>query len=174
MRGRGWAATAAAVVLVGGCSGEVELADRDSIDQFGVPALDLHAEHPCALVPDATAVELGILHEDGSGSAQSDGNCYFTNRVDASVDVRVDRFDEDLATESAVAATVSAAFSGAEGREFASVEGYPGFTTVFPDSCDLIVATSDEHELFVQVSADDACDTAVEVARTVIANSPES
>ncbi|QRN79246.1 MAG: DUF3558 domain-containing protein, partial [Nocardiopsis sp. BM-2018] len=63
MRGRGWAATAAAVVLVGGCSGEVELADRDSIDQFGVPALDLHAEHPCALVPDATAVELGILHE---------------------------------------------------------------------------------------------------------------
>ena len=173
MRGRGWAATAAVAVLASGCSGEVELADRDSIDQFGVPALDLNAEHPCELVPDATAVELGILHEDGSGSAQSDGNCYFTNRVDASVDVRVDHFDEDLATESAVATTVSAAFSGTGGQEFASVEGYPGYTTAFPDSCGLVVAASDEHELFVQVSADDACDTAVEVARVVITNSPE-
>ncbi|WP_017579522.1 DUF3558 family protein [Nocardiopsis valliformis] len=173
MRGRGRVATAAAVALVIGCSGEIELADRDSIDQFDVPALDLNAEHPCDLLPDATAVELGILHEDGSGSAQSDGNCYFTNRVDASVDVRVDLFDEDLATESAVATTVSAAFSGADGQEFASVGGYPGFTTAFPDSCNLTVATSDEHELFVQVSADDACDTAVKIARTVIANSPE-
>lgn len=173
MRGRGWAATAVAAVLVSGCSGEAELADRDSIDQFEVPALDLTAEHPCDLLPDATAVALGILHEDGSGSDQSDGNCYFTNRVDASVDVRVDLFDEDLATGSAVAAAVSAAFSGADGQEFTSVEGYPGVTTAFPGSCDLTVAASDEHELFVQVSADDACATAVEVARVVIANSPE-
>lgn len=178
MRGRGWAATAAAVaVLVGGCAGEVELADRDSIDQFGVPALDAAAEHPCDLLPDAAAVELGILHEDGSGSAQSDANCFFTNRVDASVDVRVDLRgdlpDEEEAEKSAVAATVSAAFAGAEDQEYTSVEGYPGVTTAFPDSCNLTVATSDEHELYVQVSADDACDTAVEVARTVIANAPE-
>ncbi|GAA1460734.1 hypothetical protein GCM10009603_23520 [Nocardiopsis exhalans] len=164
-------------VLVGGCAGEVELADRDSIDQFEVPALDPGAEHPCDLFPDATAIELGILHEDGSGSAQSDANCFFTNRVDASVDVRVD-LREDLpdgeeAEKSAVAATVSAAFAGTDDQEFASVEGYPGVTTAFPDSCNLTVATSDEHELSVQVSADDACETALEIARTVIANSPE-
>ena len=183
MRGRRRAATAVAatvLVLVGACGGETELAERDSIDQFEVPPLEPTAEHPCDLVTDTVAVELGILHEDGSGSAQSDSNCFFTNQVDASVDVRLevlgedeDQGEEEAEETTAVAAVVSAAFAGEDEQEFASVEGYPGVTTAFPDSCNLSVATSDEHELLVQVSADDACDTAVEVARTVIANSPE-
>ncbi|WP_017587580.1 DUF3558 family protein [Nocardiopsis ganjiahuensis] len=176
MRGRGRAAAAVAAVsvLVGACGGETELAERDSIDQFGVPPLEPTAAHPCDLITDDVAVELGILHEDGSGSAQSDSNCFFTDRVDASVDVRVEVLDETGAEDTtAVAAVVSAAFAGEGGQEFADVEGYPGVTTAFPDSCNLSVATSDEHELSVQVSADDACDTAVEIARTAIANSPE-
>jgi hypothetical protein len=180
MRGRSRAATTAAAVilLAGGCGGEVDLADRDSIDQFEVPALEATADHPCDLLTDAVAVELGILHEGGNGSAQSDSNCFYTNRVDASVDVRVDVPGDDAAAgdgaeETAVAAVVSAAFAGQADQEYTSVEGYPGVTTAFPDSCNLSVAASDEHTLFVQVSADDACETAVTIAGTVIANAPE-
>ncbi|GAB3748500.1 DUF3558 family protein [Nocardiopsis nanhaiensis] len=171
MRGWRWAVTTASVILVGACAGEVELADRDSISQFEVAPLEPTAEHPCDLLPDDTAADLGILAEDGGGSPQSDTNCFYTDQVDSSVDVRVEEFED--ADETVVATTVAAAFSGEDGQEFASVEGYPGLTTEFPDSCNLNVATSDEHELFVQVSADDACETAVEVAAAVIASSPE-
>lgn len=162
MRGR---VAVAAVLLVSGC-GSAELAERDSIRQFEVPALDPTDTHPCDLLPDATAVELGILDEEGEGSPQSDANCFYTNRVDASVDLRVEVHEEKDAVED----TVAAAFSEADDQEFVSVEGYPGVTTEFPDSCNLTVATSNEHSFYVQVSADEACEVAVEVARTAITN----
>ena len=151
-------------LLLSGCA--VELEERDSIRQFEVGALDPTHTHPCALLSDAAAVELGILDQEGEGSPQSDANCFYTNRVDASVDLRVEVHEERDAVES----TVSAGFSGAEDEEFVSVEGYPGVTTEFPDSCNLTVAVSDEHSFYVQVSADAACEVAVEVARTAITN----
>ncbi|PWV58019.1 DUF3558 family protein [Nocardiopsis sp. L17-MgMaSL7] len=155
-------------LLLSGCA--VDLEERDSIRQFEVAALDPTDTHPCDLLPDATAVELGILDEEGEGSPQSDANCFYTNRVDASVDLRVEVHEEKDAVES----TVSAAFSGADDQEFASVEGYPGVTTEFPDSCNLTVAVSDEHSFYVQVSADEACEVAVEVARTAITNAQDA
>ncbi|WP_431871316.1 DUF3558 family protein [Nocardiopsis eucommiae] len=157
-----------AALLLTGCA--VELEERDSIRQFEVSALDPTGTHPCALVPDAAAVDLGILDEEGEGSPQSNANCFYTNRVDASVDLRVEVHEERDAVES----TVSAGFSGAEDEEFVSVEGYPGVTLEFPDSCDLTVAVSDEHSFYVQVSADEACEVAVGVASAAIANAQES
>ncbi|MBR8740671.1 DUF3558 family protein [Nocardiopsis sp. MG754419] len=173
---RAWRGVAVAVtaVLVGGCGGEIEPADRDSIDQFDVPALDPTAQHPCDLLPDATAVDLGLLEEGGSGSRQSDANCFFTNAVDSSVDVWVETYDPDTEEDGApVVRTLAAAFEGGAGHEYVTVEGYPGHTETFPDSCNLDVALSDEHSLFVQVSADDACQTAVLTARALITASPE-
>lgn len=155
-------------LLLSGCA--VDLEERDSIRQFEVAALDPTDTHPCDLLPDATAVELGILDEEGEGSPQSDANCFYTNRVDASVDLRVEVHEEKDAVED----TVAAAFSGADDQEFVSVAGYPGVTTEFPDSCNLTVAVSDEHSFYVQVSADEACEMAVEVARTAITNTQDS
>ncbi|MEU3016691.1 DUF3558 family protein [Nocardiopsis sp. NPDC007018] len=165
-----WARVAVAgvtgVLLVGGCAADRELADRDSIRQFEVSAWDPSDAHPCDLVSDPTARELRILDQEGSGSAQSDANCFYTNRVDASVDVRVETHEE----RDAVAGVIEAAFSGREGQTYVHVEGYPGVTTQFPDSCNLSVAVSDDHSVYVQVSADEACERAVEVARVVVAH----
>ncbi|MFE1166944.1 DUF3558 family protein [Nocardiopsis sp. NPDC058789] len=157
-----------AAFLLTGCA--VELEERDSIRQFEVSALDPTSAHPCDLLPDPAAVDLGILDEEGEGSPQSDANCFYTNRVDASVDLRVEVHEERDAVES----TVATAFSGPEDEEFVSVEGYPGVTLEFPDSCDLTVAVSDEHSFYVQVSADEACELAVGVARTAIDNARET
>lgn len=174
MRGWRWAAVVVAVVLVGGCGGEVDLAERDSIDQFDVPPLDPTARHPCDLLPDETAIDLGLLGEGDSGVPQSDDNCFFTDAIDSSVDVRVETHDPDAEEdEPPVPHTLSAAFEGGEAHEYVAVEGYPGYTETFPNSCNLGVATSDEHSLFVQVSAEDACETAIRTARSVIAGSPE-
>lgn len=174
MRGCGWAAVAVAAVLVGGCGGEVDLADRDSIDQFDVPPLDPGARHPCDLLTDETAVDLGLLAEGGGGSPQSDQNCFFTDAVDSSVDVRVRTHDPDADEDDPpVPRILSAAFEGGQAYEYVMVEGYPGYTETFSDSCNLELATSDTHSLFVQVSADDACETAIETARSLIAASPE-
>lgn len=175
MRGWRWAAVVVTALVVGGCGGEVALADRDSIDQFDVPSLDPTARHPCDLLPDETAIELGLLREGGSGSAQSDANCFFTDAVDSSVDVRVETYDPDA--EGALAPVphvLGEAFGGDDDHEYAAVEGYPGHTESFPDSCNLGVALSDEHRLFIQVSADDACETALLTARAVIAGAPRS
>ncbi|WP_017546387.1 DUF3558 family protein [Nocardiopsis prasina] len=161
-------ATVVVALLLSGCA--VDLEERDSIRQFEVAALDPTHTHPCALLPDAAAVELGILDEEGEGSPQSDANCFYTNRVDASVDLRVEVHEEKDAVET----TVAAAFSGADDQEFVSVEGYPGVTTEFPDSCNLTVGVSDEHSFYVQVSADEACEVAVEVARTAITNAQDA
>lgn len=174
MRGWRWAAVAVAAMLVGGCGGEVDLADRDSIDQFDVPPLDPSVRHPCDLLTDETAIVLGLLAEGGGGSPQSDDNCFFTDAVDSSVDVRVETHDPDAEEdEPPVPRALSAAFEGGEAYEYVAVEGYPGYTETFPDSCNLGLATSDEHSLFVQVSADDACETAIQTARSLITASPE-
>ncbi len=161
-------AAVVAALLLSGCAAELE--ERDSIRQFDVAALDPTNAHPCDLLPDTAAVELGILAPGGEGSRQSDANCYYTNRVDASVDLRVEVHEDGDAVE----ATVSAAFSGADDQGFVSLEGYPGVSTEFPDSCNLGVAVSDGHSFFVQVSADEACGTAVEVARTAVTNARDS
>lgn len=175
MRGWRWVPVVVTAVVVGGCGGTVELADRDSIDQFDVPPLDPTEHHPCDLLPDATAVELGLLHEGGAGSAQTGANCFFTNTVDSSVDVRVRTHDPDAEEVLApVPHTLDAAFGGDDGHEYVSVEGYPGYTESFPDSCNLGVALSDDHALFIQVSADDACQTAISTAEAFIAAIPES
>lgn len=174
MRGWRWATVTIMALLVGGCGGEVDLADRDSIDQFEVAPLNPTEHHPCDLLPNATAVDLGLLQEEGSGSAQSDANCFFTDTVDSSVDVRVRTHDPN-AEEALppVPHVLDAAFED-DGHAYVTVEGYPGYTEPFPDSCNLGVALSDEHSLFIQVSADDACATAVSTAEALITELPQS